>query len=135
MVHRSTTAPQYRTYETFEERAGESYGYKIDPLYWNKNDRRQGKIKIAILCLIWCIFGAVGQFTLIFWSSKRTQEYFDKKGEVYNRELLDLTKNAMKIRNVESKDTGKDERAFTLYKQQKDDFISNRLEQSRDKPS
>ena len=130
-MHRSTTAPGYRTYDTFEERAGASYGYRIDP----KFGRRRGKIKIVIICIIWCICGAVCQFTLVLWSSKRSQEYHDRKTAEHNRELLDLRTNTMKIRTLETKESGKDERLFSLYKQQKDDFMSNRLDQSRGKPS
>jgi hypothetical protein len=111
----------YRTYDTFEERAGASYGYKIDPMYWNSYNRRRRKVTIAIACLLWCIFGAVAQFTVVFWSTKRTQEYMDQRTELYNRELLDIKNNSKKTGRVKSMESEEDKRLFALYKQQKED--------------
>ena len=135
MVQRSTTASQYKTYDTFEERAGATYGHKIDPLYWDKYDRRQGKRRIAIICLLWCVFGAIAQFAAVFWSTKRSVAYMDQMTAEYNRELLDLKMNAMKTGSIENKEIGDYERRLALYKQQQEHFLSTRQFQSSDKPS
>ena len=86
----------YRTYDSFERRAGAAYGYKIDPNYWDSYDRRRGKFKIVIACIIWAFFGAFLQISVAVWRTDRDSKHMNAQTAMLNQQLLDMKSAAQK---------------------------------------
>merc|ERR1711894_451187 len=82
----------YRTYDTFEERAGAAYGYKVDPLYWKRNP---DKNKILIICIGVIILGSFIHYQIANLTSQNHSQWLDKKTHALNQELEFKTKNVL----------------------------------------
>jgi len=106
---------RYRSYETFEERAGAVYGYKVDPDYWNQYDRKSSKKRIVFYCLLWTTFGAFLQIMFVNWATIRQAKYLDEQ-TVMNTKLLEKAqKNALNRKNLKDKENGEFDKLIALY--------------------
>jgi len=99
-VYRKTRESDWHPYEpmgsTAGERAEKMYGYKVDPHYWDRHDRRANKRKVVIFCILWASFGAIAQITLVNWATKRQNKHLNeqhKKSVKYLEEEQRLAMN------------------------------------------
>jgi len=113
----------YRTYDTFERRAGAAYGYKIDPNYWDSYDRRRGKFKIVIACIIWATFGAFLQISVAVWRTARDSKHMNAQTVMLNQQLLDMKSAAQERgtweeqkKQIRNKEGAEYDRLVALYK-------------------
>ena len=116
---------RHKTYDNFEERAGAAYGYKVDPLYWDKKGRRAGKVTIVIICAIWCIFGTILQFAFVFSATKRSTNYMDQETAILNREVEHLRMNAIEVGSTKGKDSETYEKFHALQKKHREHMNQN----------
>lgn len=119
----------YRTYDTFERRAGAAYGYKIDPNYWDSYDRRRGKFKIVIACIIWATFGAILQISVVAWRTDRQSKHMNAQTVMLNQQLLDMKLAAQERgtweeqrEQIRNKEGAEYDRLVALYKADKTAF-------------
>ena len=110
----------HKTYDNFEERAGSVYGYKVDPHYWDKKDRRAGKKTIVMICAVWCILGTILQFAFVFSATKRSTEYMDQETAILNSEIEHLRMNAIEVGSAKGRDSETYEKFNALQKQHRE---------------
>ena len=103
----------YRTYDTFEERAGAAYGYKVDPLYWKRNP---DKNKILIICIGVIILGFFIHYQIANLTSQNHSQWLDKKTHALNQEL-ELKRNNAQTRGGMVKGDAEYEKFLAMYKQ------------------
>jgi len=115
-----------RAYNTFEERAEAAYGYKIDHDYWNKDNRREGKYKIAFACLIWTIFGTIIQFAAVHWTTRKQIIHMNQQDIALNKQQDEVQINAQKRGNLKNRDNGEYEKLLALYKSDREKLISDK---------
>jgi len=100
--HRDKTSRRYKHYEplgnTFEERAGKVYGYQVDQNYWNP-DSRARKRRVVFYCIIWTVFGAIVQISMVLWATNRQQNYLKERHTESTRHLERKQKEALSRRN------------------------------------
>ena len=110
---------RYKYYEplgnTFEERAGKVYGYQVDPNYWN-HDSRARKKRVVIYCIIWAVFGATVQISLVRYATKRQQKRDKERLIETTRHLERKQKEALNRPNLKEKENGEYDRLIELYK-------------------
>ena len=107
---------RYKSYKTFEERAGAVYGYKVDPDYWNKYDRKSSKKRIAFYCLLWTTFGAFLQITAVNWATNRQVKYLDEQTMMNTKRLEKAQQNALNRKDLKDKENGEFDKLIALYK-------------------
>merc|ERR1711997_50207 len=117
--HKDKTSRRYRHYEplgnTFEERAGKVYGYQVDQNYWNADSRARKK-RVVIYCIIWAVFGAIVQITLVRYATKRQQKQDKERHIETTRHLERKQKEALSRPNLKEKENGEYDRLIELYK-------------------
>ena len=110
---------RYKYYEplgnTFEERAGKVYGYQVDPNYWNQDSRARKK-RVVIYCIIWAVFGATVQISLVRYATKRQQKRDKERLIETTRHLERKQKEALSRPNLKDKENGEYDRLIELYK-------------------
>ena len=116
-----------RAYNTFEERAEAAYGYKIDHDYWNKDNRREGKYKIAFACLIWTIFGTIIQFAAVHWTTRKQIIHMNQQDLALNKQHDEVQINAQKRGNLKNRDNGEYEKLLALYKSDRDTWFKENV--------
>ena len=100
---------------TFEERAGKVYGYQVDQNYWNP-DSRARKRRVVIYCIIWAVFGAFLQISMVFWATNRQNKYLNERHTESTRHLERKQKEALSRPNLKEKENGEYDRLVELYK-------------------
>ena len=110
---------RYKYYEplgnTFEERAGKVYGYQVDQNYWNADSRARKK-RVVIYCIIWAVFGATVQISLVRYATKRQQKQDKERLIETTRHLERKQKEALSRPNLKEKENGEYDRLIELYK-------------------
>ena len=84
---------QYKSYGTFEERAGAVHGYKVDPNYWDKNP---DKNKIAGLCVLAMILGYFVHYQIAKLSARKHSAWLDSNTTKLSQNLQRRRENAEK---------------------------------------
>jgi len=96
------TSRRYKNYEplgnTFEERAGKVYGYQVDQNYWNA-DSRARKRRVVFYCIIWAVFGAIVQISMVTWATNRQQRQDKERHIETTRHLERKQREALSRRN------------------------------------